>query len=175
MSNGIMISRSDKQALQQIQSLLAPYVGELLSAFDNMKLVVAVISANGMKNVKGLVSLDAGIAYEIILYNEDYSEIEGSKSKDCERYYCVKWQNIWINCGLTNDHSASIELLTYDGNIQNNNELRISDGSKEVTTGKRVIDINNIEASSSREIHVPILSLQQIEFMCMEYAHFDHC
>ncbi|MEI6858759.1 MAG: hypothetical protein V5788_03045 [Shewanella sp.] len=169
-----MISRSDSQFLQQMQSLLAPYGKELLSAFDNMKLVVAVISAKGGLNVKDLAQLEVGIAYEVTLHKES-SEIEQDHSKNSERYYCVKWQNIWVNCGLTNNYSVSIELLTDDIKIKNSVGNSIFDGENEVATGKGVLNINNIEACLLREVHVPILSLQQIEFMCMEYAHFDHC
>ncbi|PHQ73591.1 MAG: hypothetical protein COB74_07940 [Shewanella sp.] len=164
-----MNSAPDKQVLQQVQSLLAPYAKESLSAFDNMKLVIAVIAADVEKRSDNSIKLESGTAYEVTLRSGAYSDIEDKHTeidddngKSCEQFYCVKWQNIWINCGLTNDYSASIQWLTHD----DKNEHAI---------GKGTLDIMHIETSSLRQVNVPVLSLQQVEFMCMEYAHFDHC
>ena len=170
-----MNSGSDKHILQQVQRLLAPYARESLSAFDNMKLVIAVISADVEKRADDSIKLESGIAYEVTLYRDNHADIEGDKSEFSEQFYCVKWQRIWINCGLINDYSASIQLLTHDGKVQHIKEPGPSDGKGEhaITTG--TLDIMHIETSLLRQVNVPVLSLQQVEFMCMEYAHFDHC
>ncbi|EDQ00954.1 hypothetical protein [Shewanella benthica] len=170
-----MNSAPDKQVLQQVQSLLAPYARESLSAFDNMKLVIAVIAADAEKRVDDSIKLESGIAYEVTLCRGDHSDIEGGKDEFSEQFYCVQWQNIWINCGLINDYSASIQLLTHDDKVLHIKQSDTSDDKNEHAIGKGTLDIMHIETSSLRQVNVPLLSLQQVEFMCMEYAHFDHC
>lgn len=177
-----MNSAPDKQVLQQVQSLLAPYAKESLSAFDNMKLVIAVIAADVEKRSDNSIKLESGTAYEVTLRSGAYSDIEDKHTeidddngKSCEQFYCVKWQNIWINCGLTNDYSASIQWLTHDDKVLHIKQSDTSDDKNEHAIGKGTLDIMHIETSSLRQVNVPVLSLQQVEFMCMEYAHFDHC
>ncbi|MCJ8303039.1 hypothetical protein [Shewanella sp.] len=170
-----MNSAPDKQVLQQVQSLLAPYAKESLSAFDNMKLVIAVIAADVEKRSYDSIKLESGTAYEVTLYRDNHADIEGDKSEFGEQFYCVKWQNIWIICGLTNDYSASIQLLTHDDKVLHIKQSDTSDDKNEHAIGKGTLDIMHIETSSLRQVNVPVLSLQQVEFMCMEYAHFDHC
>ncbi|MBE7214742.1 hypothetical protein MK852_13820 [Shewanella benthica] len=177
-----MNSAPDKQVLQQVQSLLAPYAKESLSAFDNMKLVIAILSAHRLQNLNDSANPEPSIAYEVTLRSGAYSDIEDKhteidddNSKSCEQFYCVKWQGIWIHCGLTNDYSASIQLLTHADKVLHIKEHDTSDDKNEHAIGKGTLDIMHIETSSLRQVNVPVLSLQQVEFMCMEYAHFDHC
>ncbi|WP_258405015.1 hypothetical protein [Shewanella psychrotolerans] len=70
---------------------------------------------------------------------------EGCESRNG---YFVNWQNNWIDCGWTNDYSAHIKFVT--------------------APSLQAIKV-------AREVAVPILTIQQISFMCMEYSHFDHC
>ena len=170
-----MNPRSDKEVLLKVQRLLAPYARESLSAFDNMKLVVSVISADAKKRADDSVKPEPGIAYEVTQHRDNDVEIKDDKGKLSESFYCIKWQNIWINCGLSDNYSSSIQLLTHDGKVLQIKEPVISDGIGEDAIGVGVLDILNIDTASLREMNVPVLSLQQIEFMCMDYAHFDHC
>lgn len=116
---------------------LVPYMKLSLSAFDNAKLVVAVISATLDTHEAGN---SAPLTYEASL-------ILGNESKE-ERYYLVKWQDEWIVCGRTNSYAVSISAL----------EEGIS------------VDIDSLRA-----LTIPVMSMQQVSFMCMENAHFDHC
>ncbi|WP_041420198.1 hypothetical protein [Shewanella violacea] len=167
-----MNSTTDKQVLQRVQKLVAPYGGESLSAFDNMKLVVAVIAADGKSGSDDSVNHQASIAYEVTPHREDDSETDGDQSK--QAFYCVQWQGLWIHCGLTNDYSASIQLLSHDGKLRPIKQSGLSDNN-EHAIGEGTLGIIDIEASCLREVNLAVISLQQIEFMCMEYAHFDHC
>lgn len=177
-----MNSEPDKHVLQRVQSLLAPFARESLSAFDNMKLVIAVIAADMEQNVNDSAKPAAIIGYEVTLrrgthpdIEDKHSKIDDDNSKKSEQFYCVKWQNLWVNCGLTHDYSASIVLLAHDGKVQQIKAPSLSDDSHEAAIGKGSLDIIDIETSSLRELNVAVLSLQQVEFMCLEYAHFDHC
>ncbi|MCL1065942.1 hypothetical protein L2735_03855 [Shewanella olleyana] len=53
-----------------------------------------------------------------------------------------------ISCGRTNGYEEAIKLL---------------------------VDEKKIDLSEARTVNVPVLSLQQISFMCVETSHFDHC
>ncbi|WP_153916276.1 hypothetical protein [Shewanella sp. TC10] len=53
-----------------------------------------------------------------------------------------------VSCGRTNGYEEAIRLLE----------------------GEKKIDL-----SQARAVNVPVLSLQQISFMCVETSHFDHC
>lgn len=67
-----------------------------------------------------------------------------------ETFYCVQWQGMWVDCGRTNDYAASLALLSCE-------------------------EESGIDMSSLRELNVPVMTMQQVSFMCMENAHFDHC
>ena len=122
---------------ESLLKLLAPYLHLSLSAFDNTKLVVAVI--NSALEIGDVDTLPAS-AYEASL-------ISASQST-AERYYLVKWQEEWVVCGKTNSYAANIGAL----------EEGLS------------VDIDSL-----RGLTIPVMSMQQVSFMCMENAHFDHC
>lgn len=109
--------------------LLQAYEKLSLSAFDNMKLIRALLSEQG----------ESCECFELPRTKEGCETCNG---------YFVHWQNNWFDCGWTNDYSASIELVT--------------------EPSSQAIQL-------AREVAVPILTLQQVSFMCMEYSHFDHC
>ncbi|AQS37796.1 hypothetical protein Sps_02644 [Shewanella psychrophila] len=175
-----MNSGPDKKVLELVQSLLAPYARESLSAFDNMKLVIAVISASAKRSNE---PQQEAIAYEVTPNMNEQSDNADDTLVQSRQFYCVRWKNLWLDCGLTNDYSASIQLLTHDGQGIKVQEIKVQEikeaGTSEVrdvhATAEDTLAPLNIETSLLREINVPVLSLQQIEFMCMEYAHFDHC
>ncbi|QFU25189.1 hypothetical protein FM038_004375 [Shewanella eurypsychrophilus] len=150
----------EKDVIQPVQNLLAPYANQTLSAFDNSKLVIAVIHAAFEKTSTYLA--EPPIAYEVAMSVDDRVESEHDKSKNSAPFYCVKWQNIWVHCGLTNDYSASIQLFSHH---EENEGVGDMDFIDRLSLGSTIL----------REIKVPVMSLQQVEFMCMEYAHFDHC
>lgn len=163
---------SEKHTLQRLEGLLAPYANQTLSAFDNMKLVFAVISAadNGDEMLK---SPEAPIAYEIELKKEMDVSSEVEMQSQGELTYCVIWQDQWIYCGQTKDYSAEIHFLMSDGKKGFIQRGVVSDNS--LGDDKAAMTAFMMDPSSFRSLNVPVLSLQQIEFMCMEYSHFDHC
>ncbi|MCL1114845.1 MULTISPECIES: hypothetical protein [Shewanella] len=115
----------------RFDGLFGPYLSLRLSAFDNMKLVVAVL-------------FDAGESYQCV-----EAKMQSLACHDeMTTGYFVCWDHVWLFCGLTHSYSASISLLT---------------------------DIERIEKASIKSISVPVMSMQQVEFMCVESAHFDHC
>lgn len=122
---------------ESLDSVLAPYTNLSLSAFDNTKLVVALIYS----------TFDACEAGSSTPSTYEASLAQGNESTD-ERYYLVRWQAEWIMCGRTNSYAASIRVL-----------------KEEVS----------VDMSSLRELTIPVMSMQQVSFMCMENAHFDHC
>ncbi|WP_144210863.1 hypothetical protein [Shewanella donghaensis] len=69
-------------------------------------------------------------------------------SGNAQSVYAVKWQNQWVLCGRSNGYQEQIALST---------------------------DNNLLDTDNGRLMNVPVLSLQQISFMCVETAHFDHC
>jgi hypothetical protein len=113
------------------ETLFSPYLGLRLSAFDNMKLIAAVLA-------------DATESYECVeadLQNEDNSPLLQSG-------YFVCWQQVWLFCGVTNDYHAAITLFT---------------------------PVERINIASISVKVVPVMTMQQVSFMCIESAHFDHC
>lgn len=126
---------------EQLERLLAPYVGVTLSAFDNLKLVVSVLAAEVSANHSSEDSPEPKpVAYEA----------QRKTDTGLEAFYCVEWQGVWVDCGRINDYAASPAPL-----------------SREEESG--------IDMSSLRELNVPVMTMQQVSFMCMENAHFDHC
>lgn len=120
-----------------LRKQLAPYMKLSLSAFDNAKLVVAVISST-------LETCEAGSSTPLTY---EASLALGNESKE-NRYYLVKWQNEWVVCGRTNSYAVSISAL--------------EEGTR--------VDMNSL-----RKLNIPVMSMQQVSFMCMANAHFDHC
>lgn len=156
----MMNKEYEKDVLQQVQKCLAPYANQTLSAFDNSKLVIAVIHAAFENNSTYLA--EPPIAYEVALSAGTRVDLENDKSHHSAAFYCVKWQSIWMHCGLTNDYSASIQLFFHHEKNEGVGDVDF-------------IDRLSLDTTILREIKVPVMSLQQVEFMCMEYAHFDHC
>jgi|GEM_PF-1015681 len=125
---------------EQLHRLLAPYASVTLSAFENLKLVVSVLTAEISANHSTLTSELRPAAYEA----------QRKIDSGLEAFYCVQWQGVWIDCGRTNNYAASLTPLTSEG--------------------EKVIDM-----ASLRQLDIPVLTMQQVSFMCMENAHFDHC
>ncbi len=111
-----------------ISQLLAPYRNINLSAFDNLKLLQALLAAQ----------TESCECYELAKQDEGKTRT----------FYSVKWQQTWLDCGWSNDYCATISVME-SPNIEQLNQARIVD--------------------------VPLLTTQQISFMCMQYSHFDHC
>lgn len=107
---------------QDFSELFKAYLGLQLSAFDNLKLVTAVLTE----------------------HEQSHQCYRGER--DGAPWYFVQWQEQVIECGKTNDYAASIALVN-----------------------------KATPFTLSEEIDVPVMSLQQVGYMCMEYAHFDHC
>lgn len=127
--------------LEQLERLLAPYVDVTLSAFDNLKLVVSVFSAEASANHSSQGSSELRpVAYEA----------QRKTDTGPEAFYCVKWQGVWIDCGRINNYAANLTPL--------------NEGEEGI-----------IDMASLRELDIPVLTMQQVSFMCMENAHFDHC
>ncbi len=111
-----------------ISQLLTPYRDISLSAFDNVKLLQALL----------VEQAESCECFEL-------SPTDGSESRT---FYCIKWQNSWFDCGWNNDYSATISSMETPTSAQLN---------------------------QARKLEVPLLTTQQISFMCMQYNHFDHC
>ena len=112
-------------------TLFSPYLGLRLSAFDNMKLIAAVLA-------------DATELYECVeadVQNPDNPQLQQSG-------YFVRWQDMWLFCGVTNNYQAGITLFT---------------------------DVERINLASISVKVVPVMTMQQVSFMCIESSHFDHC
>ena len=114
----------------QFETLFEPYLGLRLSAFDNAKLVVSVLTAHEQ----------ASQTAEITLLTDD-----ATKSL---KHYGVKWLDYWIDCGKLNQYQVGLRLVD---------------------------DSNKPSLDMINEIKVPVMTMQQVGFMCIESAHFDHC
>ncbi len=113
---------------KSLASTFAPYLGLNLPAFDNLKLVVAVLTAKGEEC--------HGLEAELCFDNEQ------------QNAYLVRWKKHFIYCGRTNSYASSID---------------------------EVLHLDDINPMSIKVLQPPVLSMQQISFMCMENPHFDHC
>ncbi|MCL1140124.1 hypothetical protein [Shewanella pneumatophori] len=111
-----------------VAAIFNPYLSLNLSGFDNLKLVVAVLTAKGQE----CHALEAEVS------------IDGVK----QTAYLVRWHKHFIYCGRTNSYGNQLD---------------------------EIADLEDISAESIEVLQPPILSMQQLEFMCMENAHFDHC
>ncbi|MDD8061314.1 MULTISPECIES: hypothetical protein [Shewanella] len=115
------------------ETLFSPYLTLRLAAFDNMKLIAAVLS-------------EAGEVYQCVEANL----LVDTFSEQRNRGYFVQWGDRWLSCGLTHSYASPIVLMTK-------------------------IDLEQIDVASVTLITVPVMSMQQVGFMCIESAHFDHC
>ncbi|MBR9729403.1 hypothetical protein ACFOD0_15065 [Shewanella intestini] len=70
------------------EALFSPFLSLQLSAFENAKLVAAVLN-------------DA---------NEQWQVFEVNCAEGSSPYYMVNWQQQWIICGKINDYNVSIKL-----------------------------------------------------------------
>ncbi|MDB2386420.1 hypothetical protein N9W21_03660 [Shewanella sp.] len=111
-----------------VAQIFSPYQSLNLSAFDNLKLVVAVLSNNAQEC--HALSADVSI---------------GGKLTSA---YLVRWGKHFIYCGRCNAYSSKIDEVTH---------------------------LETIDPESITVLQPPVLSMQQVSFMCMENAHFDHC
>ncbi len=62
--------------------------------------------------------------------------------------YVAKWDHGWFDCGFSNAYSAEIRPMAQPSEAQ---------------------------LATANKVEVPLLNAQQLSFMCMQYAHFDHC
>ncbi|WOT05716.1 hypothetical protein [Shewanella youngdeokensis] len=113
---------------ENVASIFAPYSKLNLAAFDNLKLVVAVLTDKGEE----CHALTAEMS------------IEGK----LENAYLVRWGKHFIYCGRNNSYGNPID---------------------------EVNDFGCIHPETIAVLQPPILSMQQVSFMCMENSHFDHC
>ncbi|MFT5790501.1 MAG: hypothetical protein ACI8SJ_002630 [Shewanella sp.] len=113
---------------ESVATIFSPYLQLNLSAFDNLKLVVAVLTEKGEE----CHALEAELA------------VEGKQ----ESSYLVRWKKHFIYCGRSNSYGNKID---------------------------EVADLGVIDAESIVVLQPPVLSMQQVSFMCMENSHFDHC
>jgi len=146
----------------KINTILAPYAGVTLSAFDTLKLIVSVITASmattlaadtdaAVDNATSQDIRSLPIGYEAsrtVDVAQSGSTTELGLKLASESFFCVQWQGMWIDCGLTNDYSVELGHLSA---------------------------VDNLNTEALREMSVPVLSLQQVAFMCLPDSHFDHC
>ncbi|MCE9677743.1 hypothetical protein LZP69_00875 [Shewanella sp. AS1] len=121
-----------------IEQLLRPYAEIKLSAFDNMKLLVALFHAEQLHDDQ-LNAEQQGC---------ECLKLSGIYQQEARDRYCVNWQGVWLDCGWCNDYSAAITAMETPDESQ---------------------------LANSESVTVPLLTLEQVGFMCMQYAHFDHC
>ncbi|CAM2961428.1 hypothetical protein SHLO109777_09855 [Shewanella loihica] len=69
-------------------------------------------------------------------------------SGESRAVYVAKWDEGWLDCGFSNAYSAEIRPMTPPSEVQ---------------------------LATANKVEVPLLNAQQLSFMCMQYAHFDHC
>ncbi|MXR70752.1 hypothetical protein GNT65_19020 [Shewanella sp. JBTF-M18] len=62
--------------------------------------------------------------------------------------YVANWDGHWFDCGFSNAYSAEIRPMAPPPEAQ---------------------------LATANQVEVPLLNAQQLSFMCMQYAHFDHC
>ncbi|QQX81079.1 hypothetical protein JK628_04185 [Shewanella sp. KX20019] len=113
---------------ESVATIFSPYLSLNLSGFDNLKLVVAVLTEKG-EECHALIA-------DIMVDEKQESS------------YLVRWHKHFIYCGRTNSYGNKID---------------------------EVGDLGTINPESIEVLQPPVLSMQQVEFMCMENAHFDHC
>ena len=113
---------------ESVTAILGPYLTLNLSGYDNLKLVIAVLTESG----------------------EECHGFESELTQDgkLQTAYVVRWKKHFIYCGRTNSYGNRID---------------------------EVAGLDTINSESIKVMQPPILSMQQISFMCMENSHFDHC
>ena len=97
------------------------------------------------ENLKIVVGLLASLDKSYSTYELELSSASDSKSRPS---YIVDTELGVIDCGRTNGYEEAITLLDED---------------------------KTVDLSAAKTVNVPVLSLQQISFMCVETSHFDHC
>ncbi len=147
--------QTSRQQVESLQDNLESYAKVTLSSFDNLKLVFALISAKSAADTTTEHD-DLPAAYEATPYDlAETGQLNIDETSELpQSIYCIKWLGYWIHCGSTASYAAKVQVL----NIS-----------------EQITEIERIEKSHLREVDVPVLTLQQIEFICMEHAHFDHC
>lgn len=137
----------------KFDDLFAPYLGLRLSAFDNAKLVVAVLAQHQYKYqaaeimliTEGAVQSTPRYAVKWLGLTDNQVDIVNGCADNCrDMDYC------WIDCGKINQYEVGLSLID-PTDAQDNN----------------IVVVNAIT--------VPVMTMQQIGFMCVESAHFDHC
>ncbi|MEZ9234875.1 hypothetical protein [Shewanella sp. 10N.286.52.A9] len=125
---------SVENSLNQFEQLFQPYLHLRLSAYDNAKIVVAVLaSQNKTYRVVECVSS---------------AQLDTEQAVSQHGHYLVETDFGNIGCGRANGYQEAIQLIDA---------------------------LQDVDLSSARELTVPVLNMQQVAFMCVETAHFDHC
>lgn len=74
------------------------------------------------------------------------------KNDQAQEIYGFCWkheaQSLWIHCGAVNSYSSHFELMNLN----------------------QAADLQQIEV-----IEIPLLPIEQLHLLFMQYAHFDHC
>ncbi len=98
-------------------------------------------------------NLSAWDILRILLSECAFSECEAKGfevhfSANSPAHYWIKCGDVWLDCGRINDYSAKIQLLT---------QIEVSQS----------INMEPLECA--------LLSPEQINLICMQNSHFDHC
>ncbi|WP_076540804.1 hypothetical protein [Shewanella sp. UCD-KL21] len=116
--------------------------------FDDLFAAYLPLRLSAFENLKIVAGVLAANGCEFEAYEIKAQLESNSDTQAAQLIYGVKWLQQWISCGRTNGYQQPILLIE---------------------------DAALIELATAVKITVPILSLQQISFMCVETAHFDHC
>ena len=120
----------------------------LTPQFSDLFAPYLALRLSAFENLKVVVGVLAASHFECEAFEINKVSDGSLDSENSQSIYAVKWQGNWIVCGRSNGYQEPITLSQNDS----------------------LFDID-----SARMMNVPILSLQQISFMCVETAHFDHC
>ncbi len=130
------------------EQVFQPYLHLRLAAFENLKIVVGVLAALEKHYSAFEIELNPQLFISQV-EDKSSSSAEGKSPLNLKPYYIVETEFGNIVCGRTNGYEEAIKLIATDA--------------------------DPIDLSSGKSVNVPILSLQQISFMCVETSHFDHC
>ncbi|UJF22878.1 hypothetical protein [Shewanella sp. OMA3-2] len=151
----------------KFDDLFAAYLGLRLSAFDNAKLVVAVLAAHQYQFQ----------AAEIKLINKD--EVQSTPR------YAIKWLGLTdnqvdvvdVNTDILDDSKSDIfDINGIESYCRETRYCWIDCGKiNQYEVGLSLIDPQGCNIQVINTITVPVMTMQQVGFMCVESAHFDHC
>ncbi|WP_434930407.1 hypothetical protein ACRWQM_14235 [Shewanella sp. HL-SH5] len=135
----------------KFDELFAPYLGLRLSAFDNAKLVVAVLAQHQYKyHAAEIILITNNTVHSTPRYAIKWLGLSDNQESDGCDNECHEIDYCWIDCGKINQYEVGFSLID-------------------------PIDVQSSNIQVVNTITVPIMTMQQIGFMCVESAHFDHC